>query len=359
MPIYVWTAQDRSGVKIVREVRADNIESSKKILVDEGCINLALHEDDIIAAAHGGFPDKVQFLGEEITVTGADRLKHMDKPRMSYLQSIRETIADDKGLFLVGISAGAVGLWFGYHFVIWIFVALSLAWISFRVWMSIPMIWFENLNKARDWHRWEEVLSLVRDADSIRKRHFMMVPQVEVTRANAQALVGLGRVEEGIALYQQCEGQPGCPSWMYKAMVGGLYSLARQYHKSVAYSLAAIAENPTPSLFIDLANQYIRLKDIVNARAALAKAQEGTLVEIAKPFVLRSKGVIAYLEGDHVAAKENLSAALVLHEAAHNQPFRDGNISITRTFLAAVCAKQGDARTAREHFAAESVSKGF
>jgi hypothetical protein len=42
MPSYLWTAKDRTGKSVVRELKAATIEESKAILIAEGYSDLEL-----------------------------------------------------------------------------------------------------------------------------------------------------------------------------------------------------------------------------------------------------------------------------------------------------------------------------
>ena len=61
---------------------------------------------------------------------------------------------------------------------------------------------------------------------------------------------------------------------------------------------------------------------------------------------------MAYVEGDHAAAKRELEASPGILAQNPNQPFRDGSISIARAYLCCVLAKIGDREGAKKHFAA-------
>ena len=75
MATYTWTAKDRDGKSVVREITHESVESSKAALEAEGYTDLKLMEDDIADAARAWFTEKTVFLGEEIKVTAEQRLK--------------------------------------------------------------------------------------------------------------------------------------------------------------------------------------------------------------------------------------------------------------------------------------------
>ena len=174
------------------------------------------------------------------------------------------------------------------------------------------------------------------------------VPATELTRNRAKALAGMGRLDEALAEYSQCQGRPDCPPWLYKLFVASLYTTARQHDKAIEYNLASIAAKPTSTAWADLANRYARYKsDAVKARSAMAEAEKSPLSDVAKPFCIRCQGIIAYLEGNYGAAKRDLQIAIELVEKAKGRPARDGHLSVARAYLCCVLAKQGIWRAQR------------
>ena len=87
MTNYTWTAKDRNGKPVVREVVAATSVESKVMLQEEGCTELKLMSDEISEAVRAGFPEKLVVFGEEVKITAADRLKHHGKPRRKSLRA--------------------------------------------------------------------------------------------------------------------------------------------------------------------------------------------------------------------------------------------------------------------------------
>jgi tetratricopeptide (TPR) repeat protein len=349
MPIYLWTAKDRMGKSVVRELKAATIEESKAILIAEGCSDLELKEDEIMTAAIESCEQKV--FGEEVQITAEDRLKHRNQPPVTILRAVAQSLIREKGLYLVlipvlGYAILRKNLWLGI-----VPIILILAWLGFLAWLTLPGILYAKLNQAKDWHRWNEVLNFVRKLEFISQNNIVKIPPLELARCRAQAFTGLGRLSEGLALMQMHEHAPGLPSWLYKAHLAGLYDLARQHEKATEYTRAALQETPTPALYLDLANRLLRYqKDTAGGRSALAEAEKGTLTDIAEPFRRRVRGILAYLEGNYDSARLELEAALRMLQKTPHQPFRDGNIAVLKAYLCCVLAKLGDLDGARKCF---------
>ena len=227
-----------------------------------------------------------------------------------------------------------------------------MAFIAFILCLSTPLVYYQRLIKASDWDRWDEVLSLLDTLKIAGKFSIVKVPESELIRNRAKAIVGQGRLAEGLELYKQCEGRPDCPGWLYKLFVASLHTTAKQYDKAIEYNLASIAEKSTPTAWADLSYRYARYKrNAVKARQAMAEADKEPMAEVAKPFRIRCLGVIAYLEGDYATARTNLETAIDMVEKMPSCPYRDGHLSIARAFLCCVLAKQGDIVGAGQCFA--------
>ena len=351
MPKYVWTAKNKFGNSVVREITANTIEESKSALLAEGCTDLVLMGDEVMDAATAGMPRTVSFLGEELKVTEADKLKHRNKPPPTFFSTLWQGVAETKG-FLILIFVLALYEIYRGHRPSFIFLGFGLiAWLAFLIVLRLPSIYYHRLHKAADWYRWAEVLEIVEKLKKIGKIHFIKIPPPELGRYRAKALTGLGHLSEALAEFSQYENQPGCPSWLYKAHVAGLYDTAKQHDKALEYCLQSIREKPTPVLYLDLANRYVRyMKDPVKAREALAEAEKSTLPDLAKPFHLRCRGMLAFLEGDYVTARRDLEASLEIMQKTPHIPYRDGHISVAKAYLCCVLAKQGDQAAAQKNF---------
>ena len=349
MSKYLWTAKDKSGQKVFQEVQAETAEQARAILVEAGYSELVLKGDEIMAAVQEGFPSTIKVLGEEAKVTTEQMLKHLDNPTITFWGAVKEGVGQSKLMcVLLPLFAAYSGYREHWGSALLLILAL-LAWLAFIVCINLPSVYYRKLIMASDWYRWREVLSLVSTLESMGRFSFIKVPATELTRNRAKAFAGMGRLDEALVEYKQCEGRPDCPTWLYHQFVGSLYTTAKQYDKGIESSLLSIAEKPTPTAWVDLANRYARYKrDPVKAREAMAEADKSPMVEQAKPFRIRCLGIIAYLEGDYPTAKRHLETAIDMVEKAKGRPYRDGHLSVARAYLCCVLAKMGDMRAAKD-----------
>ncbi len=347
---FVWKAKDRFGRPVVREVPAYTAEESRTILTAEGCTELTLVQDEVMAAGTAGMSDKITVMGEEVRVTAQDKVKHFGKPPATFVNVLWQSIGQSKSILLVVLLIAAYEIHERTpNALIYLGIGL-LAWLAFVVCVSLPRIYYARLHMAATWSRWTEVLEIVATLQRINKFHFIKLPAAELGRHRAQALAGLGKLPEALEEYSHYENQPGCPSWLYKAFVANLYATAKQYDAAIEWNLKSIQEKPTATMYLDLANRYARLKkDPVRARTAIAQAEKGTLTEIAIPYDKRCRGIVAYLEGNWATARQELEISLRMMESTPHVPGRVGTISIAKGYLCCVLARQGEHAAAKKN----------
>ena len=347
MPRFIWAAKDNLGKPIVRELVAKTIEESKAILLAEGCTDLELKSDEIMDIARAQFD--TNDAGDDMPAK--DWLKSRDKPPPTFLNIMFRSVVDFKGLYLILILLLVFNLYLGYKIPAIVTAAILIAGPFFYTWLALPGIYYEKLNKAKDWHRWEEVLKLVGVLEKIRYVHFIKLPKNELIRYRAQALAGLGRLTEALAVFQQCENQPKLPSWLYKAQLAGIYDIAGEHDKSLEYAWSALEEKRQPIICLDLAYRLLHYKkDTIQAHKLLAEVDKSVLVDYAESFYLQSLGMLSYLEGDYTSAKSNLEKSLEIIDQFKYLPFRDGIINTLKGYLCCVLAKRGDLAQARKYF---------
>jgi tetratricopeptide (TPR) repeat protein len=352
MTNYVWSATDKSGQKVIREIEAATANDAKYVLLAQGYSDLELKLDDVDSTVQAGFPTRENAFGAKIKVAAAERLRHRDNPTVTYWDALRKGVGQSSIAFLalavLAVYSGYRGHWGSALF----YIAVVLTWLTYILFWGLQSVYFRKLIEADDWNRWHEVLSLVETLKVIGHFRKVKVPASALIRHRAKALAGLGRLNEALEEYKHCEGLPDCPGWLYKLFVAGLYGIAKQYDQAIECNLASIALKPTPTAWLDLANRYARYKrDPKKAREAMAEAEKSPLTDVAKPFHLRCQGIIAYLEHDYAAARCGLEAAIELAEKAKGRPYRDGRLSVSRAYLCCVLAKQGDLAGAKKCFA--------
>lgn len=352
MTSYIWSATDKSGLRVIKELDAATPEDAKYVLLAQGYSDLELKTNELTSAIRASFPKRKNQFGQELKEKPEDWLKHRDDPTATYWDALRKGITKDFSIFLALafflIYSGFRKQW-GYFL---IYGALLVAMLVYIIITSLQLIYYRKLIKAGEWHQWRKELSLVSTLEVIRKFKKVKLLASALTQHRAHAFVGLGRIKEGLDELKKCEGASEWPDWLYKLYVANLYGTAKQFDTAIEYTLASIAIKDTSIAWIDLANTYARFKgDPVKARAALVQAEKHPVEDTSKPFQIRCQGMIAYLEKNYPEAKLHLEDAIGLLEKAKGRPYRDGQLAIARAYLCCVLAKQGDLAGAKKCFA--------
>jgi hypothetical protein len=338
----------------VREVTAETARESRAILEAEGCTELVLISDEVADAVHTGFR-RAQVGREENKTTAEARLEarvRLRKYGKSFGSVARDSLVNDIGLYMLILLLLGMGITLKRaDLTVYGCIAL-VVWPAFRIWSSLPGVYHRKLNKAREWHDWPEVFQLIEKLQMINGFHFTKIPAETLARTRAIALAGTGKLSQAVEEYRRYENQPGVPGWLYKAHLASILDSARQHDAAIQLSEAAVAERPTATLAVDLAFRRLRRKkDVGGAREALKIAEQGELIEIGKPHLLRCHGIIAYLEGNNAEARKNLEAALAILKTTPHQPFIEANTALTKAYLACALARLGDMAAARKMFA--------
>lgn len=351
MTHYVWSAKNQKGKTVHQDAPAETLDESKAWMLSEGFTDLVLVEDEVMALAAKGFPEKTFFMGEELKPTAEQRKRGREQPPITLLRLMLESFRDDKRIYLLVLILSLYFGWRGNILGIILSWAGLVGWLMFRYWVAAPLLLYNKINVAKDWCRWSEVSDLLDKVEKLQKRHFIKLPASELIKIRAQILAGTGRLPEALVWHQQCENNPDCPSWMFNSRVSDLYNLAKQYDAGHQYSLQAARESPTTTIFLDVANHYLRrTRNVVAAREALAKVDAESIPKFARYFIHRCHGILAYLERDDTRAKGELETALKMVEANKVLPFRDGSLAILKAYLACVCGRQGEVECGRKYF---------
>ena len=257
MPVFAWTAKNRFGQPVVREFSADSPEQARAQLAAEGCTDMALQENEIMTTVTGAF-HKPRAFGKELNISAEARLKRRNKAPATFWRAYVEII------YLVPFSCCVVfifstyQIYAGNYLTAMIAVAALFFYLTAVVCIKLPSIHHRKLCRALDWHRWTEALKLVGRLWLINRIHFIKVPETTLTRYRAKALAGTGKLAQALEEYAVCENQPGCPSWLYKAMVADIYGDAEKHDKALEMVRLSLAEKQSPAIYIGLATRLLR-----------------------------------------------------------------------------------------------------
>jgi hypothetical protein len=69
-----------------------------------------------------------------------------------------------------------------------------------------------------------------------------------------------------------------------------------------------------------------------------------------KPFLVRTRGLLAFVEGDFDRAIVQLDEFVKKMEASPHLPYRDGSMNVAKAYLCLAVASQGDINRAKTLF---------
>ncbi|HEX3147189.1 MAG TPA: hypothetical protein VHR66_03850 [Gemmataceae bacterium] len=224
MAEYILTGRNRRGRKVTEIVDADSADEAVRIFEHEGYSEVQLHTDDNAAPFQN--PSKMRK-----SFTPREYLGYRTRSRLGcMLFLIRKMYTQAWPVYLICAAA------FVYRRCIeaeWgLFDSLPLAFLSFPM---IFAVYAELMSKAIPYRRmlkavlkarWEEV------PRHLRRVHFQL-PPFERPFREAQALAGLGRLDEALDHFRPVADDPAVPPnlyWTYKALI---FQTARERAKAL------------------------------------------------------------------------------------------------------------------------------
>ena len=224
MPNFLWTAKDKFGKSIVREIAAETIEESKAILLAEGCTNLESKSDEIMDLANSRSSELPKKTPEQ-------KLKYFNNPTNTFSKLILKITTQGLWFHLLIILVLIFAVYQGYKATAMIIGMGWIGGIAAMIWLGLPHIYYARMNKAKDWHRWHKVSELADKLERMQPYLFTKILPLELPRIRAQIFAGLGKLPEAIAEFQQCENHHGMPNRLYNTHLAEICSIAKDYDK--------------------------------------------------------------------------------------------------------------------------------
>lgn len=239
-------------------------------------------------------------------------------------------------------------------------LVIGVLWLGFLIvifplihfFFSMPLHYYNRLNQAKVWSRWDEVLFCVNRLQQMHRLTRIGAGEVELTRCRAQVLAAKGQLDEGLKLFAVFENGSKIPQWNYFSFAAGICDTAKAYRRALDYRLRAVEEKDDLSaLWIDLAYGYVRgLDQPAEARKALEKLDTLEVSAMGVPYLSFVRGIICWREGKFAEARSFLEKAIPgLKPYSHN-PLVEGLVFLNKSYLCATCGALGDLDTARGYF---------
>jgi tetratricopeptide (TPR) repeat protein len=336
MPTYLWTGKNAHGAETAEKINAPTAELARELLEKRGYTGLKMLKDDLMA--------EISSKNEIITkMSAAKEAELLRKGKITFGEYAWRVVRD---LGFLGIAgAGLVVLFWGRHPYLAAFVALVIVTITVTFTrIRLHGYLFTKMIEAREWHRADETLRLLLRLEKVLK------PE-DVSLYRSLALIWKGNVASGIADWAQHQSR--ISPWRYSAHLSILYENAGDTDRAIELGEQAVAQNPNVgALYIDLAWKYLlHERNLLRAKELLDQADRLEQIELAKPFLLRNRGIVALREGQFAEAERLFLEALGILQAHKEMHFRYSNIMLTKAFLAQAAAKLGKVDQAKKDFA--------
>ncbi|HTR40222.1 MAG TPA: hypothetical protein VMH87_01225 [Pseudomonadales bacterium] len=360
MTNFLWSGKAPSGRNEAEEVAAETPAQARQILEARGWTELRQHTTDISDFIH---QRQALISTRKSGLTPKERLQYRQgtAPGLwaNWFTSMRSSTAII--LVLAGLLTWAIRHRQTPDGLLWMATfALMLAYVVFlypvlRWWFRQTKRVYVKLHTARVWHRWEEVLRCLDKLVKTQQATNIGINDYSIARYRAQALAGLGKLDEAIAGFRAAAEKADTPPELYHITLAGIYTIAGQYDKALENQRTALEEATDKSIYcIDLAMFLVgRFNRPQEAAELLAQAEKMQLSETAKSHLTLLRGVIAYRKKDFEAMDQYVREALADFE---NRPraklyIYEGSILNCKGYLAVSNAALGRKSEARKYFA--------
>lgn len=345
MPDYLLTAKRPNGHEVTERVDATSADEAVQILRDRGYADVVLHTDDI-GATYTRHRDVERYVTTKEYVSFRQGLGYVG----GVLLLARKLSLTFALTILLAAASLAGRRWLGVPWSIWDTVLLIAIPLPVALMLIAPLFnavrRYDRFIEAIAWHRWEEALQLV---PAIRAK---LSPH-EAAFREAQALAGLGRLDEALARVRRFAGGQRMPEWLYWSRLASVYSAARQFNQVIATEERAAALAPENStVLIELADVLLRYRgDARRVRDLLGRARSHAISDLAACFLTMLEGKLALEEGhaaEAVRCFERSHAQFAAFRMA--KPIIGVVIDKMHAYQAMAFAKVGDTEAALRHY---------
>lgn len=361
MPTFLWSGRSASGQEEAAEVTAETPAEARKILESRGWTELRQHTNEINDFISRQSRDSKP--RDYPPPTPKERLQYVEGTAPGFwrrwIKSLGQSIITILLLALCIFLAAHNRVLPGGKIRIGIYAALIAGVI-----LLYPALWwwfrrtkrlFVQLSRARNWHRWDEVLRCL-DKLAVSKRQTRVgINDFSMARYRALALAGLGRLEEAMSGYDIAIEKANTPAWLSQVFRATIYATARQYDKALECYRAALEEAPDkPTVCLDCGLYLVkRFNQPAEAKQLLARVEKCQLSELEETHVPLVRGIIAFREKNYEVMDKNMRQALAKYEqrAVNKLHIFEPGLLTCKGYLAVSSAALGRKDEARRHFA--------
>ena len=296
MPQFLFRARDKSGQSMEDRVEAATLGQARYKLELQGLTDIEFFTPESI----------VEIQRMALSGTGIEAEDIPEVPASTEIAAQARRGVASQFLWALSWHMFAIGpllLWnwlswtgdrpFGWSD--WLGFILTPLYLLFFIKLVLPLVLFNILLEAALWQDWEKQARCIRLARWLRLFMRTGLPDNELRFREAYALAAQGNLSAALLHVEQLRGHPDITEYLFLSRSASIYEHAGDYTQQLRCAEQATNKNPDAAdSWIDLAMVRIRhFADVGGASAALARAEEKDLSEMAKGVLLLTKGMIA------------------------------------------------------------------
>lgn len=298
---YLYSARSDQGAEIRDRIEATSAAAALALLQQQGLEGIVIHTDDFAArlydANHVNLPDNI----DPAALIAA-------RHRGGFLQLIWD-MTKGNALILAPLLAWNAYYWY-QGTIDWLGTGLMVLFLLVVIWFMLPAMLFEALQRAQLWGRWNDAARWL--AWLRRLNHRGRLAPHMVAFYQAKNLIGTGRAEEGLALFDRHQDDAGVPQMLWLSLKASLLDDAKRREEAGRLMQQVTQLMPdSGQVWLDLALNQALHGDLGQARQAVAMAEQCVLEPIMAGAVPVIQGEIALREGRHAEAVNLYGRALV------------------------------------------------
>jgi hypothetical protein len=298
---YLYSAQAVDGEEIRAHIEADSAAEALTELQAQGLQDIVIHTDDFAARLYDAnllnVPDNL----DPAALIAA-------RQRGGFAHLLWDTLQGNM-LFLAPLLAWNAYYWYqnridGVATTITVLILLVLSWFM------LPALLFEAMQRAQVWARWDDAARWLGWLRRLNQR-IRLAPHM-LDFYQAKNLIGSGRADEGLALFNRHQDDPAVPLALWLSLKASLLDDAKRRDEAGKLMRQVTQLMPdSAQVWLDLALNQALFGDVEEARRAIARAEQCTLEPIMAGAIPVVQGEIALHDGQPAVAANLFAQALV------------------------------------------------
>lgn len=301
MPEYIVSGRDPRGRKVTEWFDAASADEAVRSFHELGYTDVVLHTDDVAAVTLKRAKIPKQITAADYVAMRRGGGSYLFWTLRLYQLSWKTTLL--LLVFLLYRRAGDADwtAWDGLLLATTLGPFLAAAWIK----LAGAGGAFRRMMAARSWGRWAEMLDRLGPLEG-------KLGADEFAFRKAQALAGLGRLDEAEALVVPLASGATIPEWYYWARMSEVYGVGKRKDRMLeSLATAARLAPGNATVLLDQALAALRYdRDTRRARALLDEARTHAISDILAHSAEAVEGTLALELKDPARAAESLARAI-------------------------------------------------